>query len=213
MASYDSIVSFVNQCRSLPRLDLAILNAGVVKIQFDRNVSTKHEETIQVNFLSTCLLASLLLPVIESPTGPRKITIVGSEVAEWASFKERFDYPILPRFDDERDYEGVERYYVSKLLLELFVKELARRVDSDKVVVNIANPGFCYGSSLHRDIPGFLRIIFGTYKRAVGRTCEVGSRPIINAAVVQGKSSHGQYFSDNDIAPYVHRNASCLCLN
>jgi NAD(P)-dependent dehydrogenase (short-subunit alcohol dehydrogenase family) len=136
MASYESIQSFVTRCNTLSRLDFAILNAGVVHFR------------VQTNVLSTALLASLLLPVLasKSPTGPGKITIVGSEVAEWTSFKQKSQTPILPQLDVEKEYDGGDHYYVSKLLLQYFFIEAAKRIDSDKVILNLVNPGFCYGS-------------------------------------------------------------------
>lgn len=148
MASYDSIQEFVAQCDTLPRLDLAILNAGVVHFEFGTNESTGHEETIQVNVLSTALLASLLLPVLASkePAGPGKLTIVGSEVAEWTKFKEKSKTPILPQLDMEKSYDGGDHYYVSKLLVQYFLIEAAKRIDPNKVILNVVNPGFCYGS-------------------------------------------------------------------
>lgn len=149
MCSYDSIQAFVARCQDLPRLDFALLNAGVVKFDFEANEQTGHEQTIQVNVLSTSLLALLLVPVIsekKKPAGPGKITIVGSEVAEFAKFKARHEDPFLPYLDNAKAYDAVEQYNVSKLLQQYFVSEVSRRIDREKVVVNIANPGFCYGS-------------------------------------------------------------------
>ncbi|KAH0149107.1 hypothetical protein KCU67_g11190, partial [Aureobasidium melanogenum] len=90
-------------------------------------------------------------------------------------------------------------YYVSKLLLQYFLIEASKRIDPNKVVLNLVNPGFCYGSALHRDIPGVVGKVFGGFKRAIGRTCEIGGRPIVKAAVAEGKSSHGQFYSDNAV--------------
>lgn len=200
--SYESIQRFVQRCDTLSRLDFAVLNAGVVKLRYENNPTTNHEETIQVNYLSTCLLASLLLLVVDAKSsGVGKITIVGSEVAEWAAFPQKKNDPVLPSLDSPEGYDPGERYYVSKLLPEFYVKKAAKRVDPNRIILNIVNPGFCYGSGLHRELPFPLNLLFGGYKRLVGRTCEVGSRPIVNAAVVQGKGSHGEYFSDNGITP------------
>lgn len=148
LASYDSIKAFVSRCEALPRLDFAILNAGVVKFKYETNKLTGHEETIQINVLSTALLASLLLPKLSksSPNGPGKITITGSEVAEFATFKQRKTFPVLPQFDDEKTFDAGERYNVSKLLLQYYVIGAAREIDPSKVILNVVNPGFCYGS-------------------------------------------------------------------
>ncbi|QIW96003.1 hypothetical protein AMS68_001521 [Peltaster fructicola] len=201
MASYDSIAAFVKRCAALPRLDFAILNAGVVKSKYEQNPTTGHEETIQINVLSTALLASLLAPVLASKASraPGKITVVGSEVAEWASFKERCRSPILPQFDDAKRFDSTERYYVSKLLLDYYIIEAAKRLDSSKVILNVANPGLCNGSELHRDVTGAAGRAMSGFKRLLGRTCEVGARPLVKAAVVEGQASHGKYYSDNAV--------------
>lgn len=161
MASYESIKAFVTQCETLPRLDFAILNAGVVHFAYGANKLTGHEDTIQVNVLSTALLASLLLPVLATkrPSGPGKVTIVGSEVAEWTKFKQKSKTPILPQLDVEKTYDGGDQYYVSKLLLQYFLIEASKLIDPNKVVLNLVNPGFCYGSvSCDRRILKYARL-------------------------------------------------------
>ena len=70
MLSYDSIRAFVRRCTSLERIDFVILNAGVSQIKFQINESTGHEEIFQVNYLSTALLAMLLLPTLKE-SAPR----------------------------------------------------------------------------------------------------------------------------------------------
>ena len=66
MASYDSIRAFVEKCNTMKRLDIAILNSGLAMIPFSIVKETGHEEMFQVNYLSTVLLAILLLPVLKS---------------------------------------------------------------------------------------------------------------------------------------------------
>ena len=66
MESYDSIIQFVQHCQHLPRLDIGILNAGVSKYKFERSPHTKHESTLQITYLSTSLLAILLVLVLKT---------------------------------------------------------------------------------------------------------------------------------------------------
>ena len=68
MASYDSVVAFAERAKGLERLDIVVLNAGVMKVSYDIVESSGHEETIQVNFLSTVLLTALLLPILKAQT-------------------------------------------------------------------------------------------------------------------------------------------------
>ena len=204
MSSYTSIQAFAQKCSTLSRIDFAILNAGILKVEMEINNSTGHEEVVQVNYLSTAFLALLLLPILAAKTPkakPGKLTIVGSETAEWAKFNERVCTPILPAFDESKFFDLQDRYYTSKLLEEFFLVSLCHTVPASKVVVNVVNPGFCYGTGLHTEVTGALGVVFGIYKRIIGRSTSVGARTLVNAAVVQGMESHGRYLSDCAVAP------------
>jgi len=83
-----------------------------------------------------------------------------------------------------------------ELLQEFFLVELCRLVPSSRGIVNIVNPGFCYGSGLHTEVPGVVGAVLGTVKRIIGQTTMVGARTLVDGAVVQGAGSHGQYLSD-----------------
>lgn len=199
MSDYDSISQFTQRCAKLPRLDFAILNAGILKVQMEINPTTGHEEVLQVNYLSTALLALQLLPIMAKTSAnshPGTITLVGSETAEWAKFNEQEKQPIFPTFNDPKYFDLQDRYYTSKLLEEFFVRQLCQIVPNSKVIINIVNPGFCYGSGLHSEVTGVLGVVFGIYKRCIGRSTAVGARTLVNAAVVQGVTSHGKYLSD-----------------
>lgn len=83
MLSYESILSFTKRAETLPRLDIAILNAGVQKAT-EEFTSNGFEEGFQVNFLSTMLLAILLLPIIKrkgTGGGPGRICVLSSGMA------------------------------------------------------------------------------------------------------------------------------------
>ena len=63
---FKRLQAFVKQVESeLPRLDIAILYAGRSKADFELVLSTGHEESLQVNYLSTILLGTLLLSVLK----------------------------------------------------------------------------------------------------------------------------------------------------
>ncbi|KAL8940819.1 MAG: hypothetical protein Q9216_002608 [Gyalolechia sp. 2 TL-2023] len=210
MSNYQSVQDFARKCGTLPRLDFAILNAGILKVELEINKSTGHDEVVQVNYLSTALLAILLLPILadsatrKSAKKPGRLTIVGSETAEWAKFQEKDSGgSILAAFNEPRYFDLQDRYYTSKLLEEFLVVHLCRTVPSSKAVINVVNPGFCYGSGLHTEVTGVLGAVFGVYKRMIGRSTMVGARTLVNAAVVQGAPSHGKYLSDCAVAPFA----------
>lgn len=85
MSSYDSITSFVERAMSLERLDVVILNAGTTRLYFQLHPFTGHEENIQINYLSTVLLAIKILPVLKSKTlvqqRPSRMVIVTRDAA------------------------------------------------------------------------------------------------------------------------------------
>lgn len=64
LCAYESVVSFAERARNeLSRLDIAVLNAGMLPVKHTANASTGHDEIIQVNYMSTALRAVLLLVV------------------------------------------------------------------------------------------------------------------------------------------------------
>ncbi|KAI4126765.1 MAG: hypothetical protein LQ338_003583 [Usnochroma carphineum] len=225
LTDYTSITDFASRVRDTPNLhvNFAILNAGVARFGFEKSPNG-NEITIQTNWLGTALLAIALRLILEaqytrakrSTTNGRSplppvLSIVGSEVAQWAVFKERKIAASSPHtsvidvLNDKKKFNPGDRYYTSKLLLALFFREFVQRLPSasNNGVVNLVNPGFCYGSELHRTLSGPLGSIFGGMKRAIGRPTEVGARTLVHGAVVAGKETHGCYLSDEKVAPWM----------
>ncbi|OIW27677.1 putative short-chain dehydrogenase/reductase family protein [Coniochaeta ligniaria NRRL 30616] len=210
MTSYASIQALAARVDTeLPRLDIAILNAGVTALRHELVPSTGHEKVIQVNYLSTYLLAILLLPSLKSKSAsprPGRLTIVGSGMAYYASLPNRHKVPLLASFDDThiQKWNPTERYAASKLLLHMFLVKLATHIDPDDVVVNICDPGLCKGSRLQRDADGTLfGWVFGVVKALSGRTPEDGAWTYVDAAVCKGRESHGCFLTDWRVAPFA----------
>ncbi|KAJ2999381.1 hypothetical protein NUW58_g11 [Xylaria curta] len=208
-----SILAFIERTKSLNRLDIVVHNAGITLARQQHNKITHHDEVIQVNYLATALLTVLLLPVLKSknPSRPGRLVIVSSDVASWAQFKEKNSTPLLPAFDKKETFDGHDRYSTSKLLGQLFLTELSKRIPASYgVVVNLANPGLCYGSGLNRDSDGtVVGFIFGIFKLVLGYSCAVGARQLTDAAVKHGDESHGQYLEEGKVlpmAPLVYTN-------
>lgn len=208
MLSYESIQAFADRCRKLPQLDTAILNAGMTRPDFVISPSTGHEEMFQVNYLSTALLAILLLPALHSDISetPGRLTIVSSGVALISRFSNLKAMPLLPSFDDGKHWDlnaASERYSVSKTLLLMLVSRLSEVVDSSKVVINAVDPGFVGGSGLHRNMGGLLRAVFGIMKALSARSLPQGAWTYLDAAVVKGEETHGCFLMDWKITPYA----------
>lgn len=203
MSSYESIRAFVAKVNQLDRLDIAILNAGVRKTKFELVPGTGHEETIQINYLSTALLCILLLPILKSKSaeGPGRITIVGSGLAFASKFRNRTASSLLPSFDDPESFDVLDRYNTSKILGMMFLSKLTDYVSADDVVVNIVDPGFVKGTSLSRDLSLVASALMTLWKHIAARSLKVGASTYIDGAVVKGKESHGCYIMSWEISP------------
>jgi NAD(P)-dependent dehydrogenase (short-subunit alcohol dehydrogenase family) len=206
MGSYDSIQALVRRTKQLNRLDIAILNAGLTKGTWELNPITGHEETIQINYVSTMLLAILIPPVLKSksPTGsPGRLTIVGSGTAYAAAFCSRNEIPLLASFDKQpKSFDTAaasERYWVSKLLGHIFTVNLASYVHPEDVVMNIVDPGLCKGSQLNREAGRVFKAVGKIITGPIGRTLDAGASTYLDAAVVKGEESHGSFIMDWEI--------------
>ncbi|CZR59937.1 related to short-chain dehydrogenase/reductase family protein, putative [Phialocephala subalpina] len=207
MSSYESIQAFVRRVeKDLPRLDIAILNAGLTNEHFEIVESTGHEEVIQVNYLSTVLLSILLLPALKTkspPSTPGRLTIVNSGTSYFAKFPNRHEISLLKSFDDKSTWNANEQYPCSKLLLHYFMVKLINYVDSKDVIVNCVDPGLVKGTSLSRDVKVALSVVYSVVKSLIGRLLDAGSSTYVDAAVVKGKESHGCFVMDWKIAPFA----------
>lgn len=215
MESYESIRAFAERCASIPRIDVVILNAGLMTASYTTAPGTGHELTMQVNYLSTALLALLLVPVLRSKrapeaTKPPVLSIVGSDAAYSAPLKT--EGPVLAQFDDPKSYAQFTAYTSSKLLLTLFVGRLAELVDPDDVLINVSNPGMTKGTAFGHDNSVILRKLFGGIQYFLARPVEVGASVYLDAALTRGAESHGEFISDWAIKPWVYYSPNVLSM-
>lgn len=204
MLSYESIMGLARRTESLKRLDIAILNAGVQK-GIESFTSNGYEEGFQVNYLSTMLLAMLLLPIIKRKrvgSHPGHICMVSSDMAAWSRLEERNTTPLLSAFKQKMPkWDLMDRYCTTKLLGQLFLSELSRHLSPSEVTVSCANPGLCGDSEISREFQGTLRFAFKVYAFLFSRTCSVGARTIVHAVTTLGHQAHGQYIEDAKVQP------------
>lgn len=197
--TFTSVTAFGKRAQALDRLDIVILNAGVMKKKFVRS-SSGHESTLQVNYLATALLMLLLLPILKTTAKftaqPSHLTVVTSELHMWTSFKQRSAPNLFELLDDEHSFTP-EVYNISKLLVVFWVRDLALKTDPSEVIVNCVNPGLCW-SSLHRDDDNFGLHMF---KQLCAWTSAQGGHCLADAAVVKQAESHGGYLSEQMLTP------------
>ncbi|RYP40727.1 hypothetical protein DL767_001482 [Monosporascus sp. MG133] len=205
LESYASIRAFTEQCATLPRIDIVILNAGLAKPSYATVPETGYEVTLQINYLSTALLAILLLPILRAQRAtnasrPPVLTIVGSDMAYRAHIEAKG--PVLQQFNRPQAFSQFPWYSKSKLLLTFFVSKLAEFVNPDDVLVNIANPGLAGGTSFFRESSTIAIKLMGMAQFLFARSAEVAATTYVDAALAYGKESHGSFTSDWEIKPY-----------
>ncbi|KAF4991274.1 hypothetical protein FGRMN_7934 [Fusarium graminum] len=209
MVSYKSVEAFAKKCETLDRIDLAILNAGTQTAEFTLSPEG-HETSFQVNYLSTVLLATLLLPTLKqkAPTGqPGHLTIVNSGTALTAEFPNAQDENVLPFYDDKNNFSAganpLPSYAKTKALAHFWILKLSERVNADDVVVNLVDPGLIRNTGLQQQGIAVVRYISAVFKWFLARSLEQGASTFVQAGVVLGKESHGSYIMDWRIHHYT----------
>ena len=212
MDSYASIQAFAKRAAELPRLDAAVLNAGVYQAAYETS-PYDWEETLQVNTLSTVLLGILLLPTLQAAvradgarpvlefTGSGRHQRVGLDVT-------RRPAPdgLLASFNDRDTFKGDHSYAWSKLFLQYAVQVLAERTRpvsgaEPDVLVLSACPGMARSNLARQHLDSFLKragaaVFFGLF----ARTAEQGSRSIVSGATL-GPEAHGRFWQHDEIRP------------
>jgi NAD(P)-dependent dehydrogenase (short-subunit alcohol dehydrogenase family) len=208
MSSYESIQSFARRVETdLDRLDITILNSGLAHTKFTICKSTEHDDVIQVNYLSTFLLAILILQALKkknSPTlSPHRLTIVSPGTALMAKLPNRTERPLLGSFDnlEVQPFDTLERYGASRLLGHLFFVRLLKYLNPEETIVNLVQPGLCKGTELLREAPFTMAAVFSIMKILTALSVEDGAWLYVDAAVVRGKGSHGCFCNEGTIRP------------
>ncbi|KAF2812775.1 NAD(P)-binding protein [Mytilinidion resinicola] len=207
MSSYDSIQAFARRVESkLSRIDIVILNAGTLRLFYTTVKNNSHEECLQVNYLSTMLLTVLLLPILKAkrdPGQPAHLTIVSAALTLAAKFANRDANPLFPALDDSKQFDRQETYNTSKLLAHFFLWNLVDYISADDVIVNLADPAWCKGTELARDVKGGAKIGVKMFGALTGRTQKVGASCFVDAVVNKGKESHGCFLMSWQIHPFA----------
>lgn len=198
MSSFQSVKDFAKRVQDeLTEVDTVVLNAGLWNKDYVKSADG-WEETIQVNTLSTALLAMLLLPKLKesSSSAPTHLTIVSSQLfTRVKADNVRTDGSLLKYLSDQQNFGAQKQYGISKLVLEYVTKTIAHQVcnedGSTPVIVNTVSPGLCR-SSLGRQFDRFYeRWAVGLMHSLIARTSEEGAQSIVTATF-QGPESQGR---------------------
>lgn len=213
MNSFASVKSFSERVsRQFKKIDIVVLNAGLYNKAYVTSPEG-WEETMQVNTLSTTLLALLLLPKLqitrrEDPASLPHLVIVSSGLHARVA---RASLPSPPQNilstlnippEPTATFIGGRQYAISKLLLMYAVKSLASVATSSsgepQVIVTSCCPGFC-ASELGRQYNGWFEAwarwaFYGIF----ARSAEDGSRTLVGATSL-GEEAQGGYLKDGEV--------------
>ncbi|KAL9624792.1 MAG: hypothetical protein Q9160_001147 [Pyrenula sp. 1 TL-2023] len=206
MLSYPSVKAFVERVSSdLDRVDVVVLNAGIAPRWFKLS-EYGWETALQVNVLSTTLLALLVLPKLRSsrkafPDSERPVLeFLGSGAQYLAKIKPKYSTSknLLAALSTPEEGWGVRQYNVSKLFVQHVVRVLAAREaalsnDDPSVYILSCCPG-AVRSEIARDYTGcfneFGKEVLATL---LMRSTEEGSRTIVSG-VLTGAEGHGNFW-------------------
>ncbi|KAF2209155.1 hypothetical protein CERZMDRAFT_100672 [Cercospora zeae-maydis SCOH1-5] len=205
MASFDSVKHFARRLNeTLGRLDVFIANAGVVRKEY--HLAEGLEESITVNFVSTFLLAGLILPKMKETANLFSIrptlSITSSGAHAHSSFPQKDIAPEGKLIETVGDREVCAKYWdqqypLSKLLEIFAVRSIGKQSPQQvfPVTINCVDPGFCH-SDLAREHPTWGFFIM---KVLLARSTEQGSRTLVHGGNGD-RHTHGRYLSDCIVA-------------
>jgi NAD(P)-dependent dehydrogenase (short-subunit alcohol dehydrogenase family) len=217
MSSFQSVVEFASRVNSEfkgRRLDVVVLNAGVMHRDYVLS-ENGWEDTLQVNTLSTALLAGLLLPTLQQHDSNEVVAekdtphlvIVSSGTAIRVRQKDLLPPPSSSSSHPLLEYLNQpstrKKYAISKLLIEFVSRSMADQTinpnGSLRVIINTVKPGLC-ASALGRQYTTrwYERWAAGMFNWLFARSAEVGGRVLVSASV-QGYESHGRMWKGDGI--------------
>jgi NAD(P)-dependent dehydrogenase (short-subunit alcohol dehydrogenase family) len=215
MLDYASIQAFADRVRTdIDRLDYTILNAGVMQNAFAKS-PYGWENTLQVNLLSTNLLALCLLPKLKANTLPGftpVLEIIGSGTQFLVSKlsapgADNRSQSLLQVYNMEKNFDGMGgQYAISKLFLMYAYAHLSAMGKTDgndakpAVYVQVVCPGYTQSGLGSSDASGPLRMVNNAMKATVGRSTEKGARTYI-AGLTLGEEGHGKFWQYDKVQP------------
>ncbi|CAO2647927.1 Nn.00g088490.m01.CDS01 [Neocucurbitaria sp. VM-36] len=185
-------------------LHIALLNAGLANPSIVRS-EYGYEMALQVNVLSTALMAILLLPLLHraSSQGSDKphLTFVNSvahtepQRAWYAATKSLFAYANdPPTYDLRKHYGAIKLLGISVMLHIAHLVSSASPSPADPdIIVNACCPYLCR-TNLGRNFSLPMRKLSAVSQYFTARTAEEGARTLVSATVL-GKESHGAFWT------------------
>lgn len=201
MNNYKSVAEFAERAsKELPRLDVAMLNAGLMLRDYTPSPEG-WEEILQVNSLSTIYLAILLLPQLRaSRTETNTPHLVFTASSRFKGITQEDLTPpdggkVIDYLSAKDTFNSQRQYSASKLLIEFAMRHIAEHTKGPdgniQVIVSSVCPGLC-SSSLGRCFDRSYEVYLGAAFFAIfAHPPEVGARTLVSAAG-HGIESHGR---------------------
>ena len=194
LSDLDSVLELCETLREGPRIDIAVLNAGLMPRRA-RRTPQGFEVMFVVHFLANRLLVERLLgdgsirPSGSAEEAPR-IVIVASEAHRSAG---PIDFERFGAFADYGLRDGMKHYGLSKLHLCTYAQELSRRLNPAGDV-RIAVHSLCPGpvaTGIAREAPVFLKPLIHPLMRMLFLSPERAAKPVtyLCCAVEMGRRS------------------------
>ncbi|KXX74313.1 Retinol dehydrogenase 11 [Madurella mycetomatis] len=211
LASVQAFVKSLN--KTTTHLDVALLNAGLANPSY-RQSSAGWELAVQVNVLSTALMAVLLLPLLRATVAASRatmphLTIVNS-FGHMLAERQWIDVSGSPlKFANEKEgWDAKKSYIIVKLLNMAMMKAIARAAapaadtngSTPQVIVNAVCPSQCK-TDLGRQYGVISKIFMAPYQALFARTAEEGSRSLVSATAL-GPESHGRFWHHDILHPF-----------
>ncbi|KAI0459019.1 hypothetical protein F5B21DRAFT_375474 [Xylaria acuta] len=218
MFRYDSVLALVEEVKKTRPgkggLDFVLLNAGVIGVEY-KAVDEGWDQNIQVNVLSTTLLALLLLPWMKAERANRSsaahLTIVGSsshlnaDMAAWEGYiAGDGDGGVLAHYRDAENWpeDPDVMYSATKMMAHYAADELAKLAKGEEeekggrpdVIINTACPGIVR-TALARNYTEnsrFFAVAVVIFQAVLAKTAENGARTLIAAGLTK-ESENGKF--------------------
>ncbi|PVI01776.1 NAD(P)-binding protein, partial [Periconia macrospinosa] len=209
LTSFASVQSFVTILeKETKELHIALLNAGIAAPSFEK-LDTGYEKAVQVNVLSTALMAVLLLPLLrrtaESTGSDSHLTFVNSNGHIWvdkSSYIKTHNGSLLQHLNDPKTFALEHSYCGVKLLGMSVLKRVAKaeeRRTPSRVIVNACCPGLCK-TELGREFAKPLQWVNNAMQYFTARTAEQGARTLVGATAL-GRESMGAFWHYDVLHP------------
>lgn len=208
LGTFASVQQFIKDVdRTADHVDVVLLNAGVAPPHYKKSPEG-WEMAVQVNVLSTALMALLLLPKLRATAQARPgalihLTFVNS-IAHADVKREWFgDKTLLSAANDEKPWNPQKSYGMVKLLSLVAMRGVANAAaegpGGDAIVVNACCPSLCK-TDLGRDWGAGMKLLMSGMQAVFARTAEQGARTLVSASAL-GMESHGKFWSHDVLYP------------